>query len=211
MRNILEILQEVGAVLTDDHFVYTSGKHGRVYVNKDALYPHTRQSSEVGELFADKYKHEDVDIVVAPALGGIVLSQWTAYHLSRINCKDILGMYTEKGPDKKQILSRSYNELISGKNVLVVEDITTTGGSVKETMEVIRVSSGIVVAVCAMINRNPDELNSEVIGAPFSSLGFLKAEVFAAAECPLCQDRVPINVSVGHGREFLANRSSMRA
>lgn len=70
-QEVVEILKNVGAVMTDDHFVYTSGKHGSVYINKDALYPHTAETSRVGELFAEKFKDLDIDVVAGPALGGI--------------------------------------------------------------------------------------------------------------------------------------------
>ena len=83
MPDIITILKQVGAVITDSHFVYTSGKHGSVYINKDALYPHTQETSQVGKMMAEKYQHRTVDVIVGPALGGIILSQWTAYHLSK--------------------------------------------------------------------------------------------------------------------------------
>src|SRR3989338_6261382 len=96
MDNVVDILKKVGAVITDSHFVYTSGKHGSVYVNKDAVYPHTAETSKIGELFAEKFKDMNIDIVAAPALGGIILSQWVAYHLSKLKGKEILGVYTVK-------------------------------------------------------------------------------------------------------------------
>jgi orotate phosphoribosyltransferase len=81
--DVVSMLKSVGAIITDSHIVYTSGKHGSVYVNKDALYPHTELASRVGKMFAEKNKKLDIDAVVAPALGGIILSQWTAYYLSK--------------------------------------------------------------------------------------------------------------------------------
>jgi len=96
MKDVVKILKDISAIVTDNHFVYTSGKHGSVYVRKDLLYPHTKKTSEVCKMFADKFKHRKIDVVVSPALGGIVLSQWTAYHLSRLTGKDVLGLFTEK-------------------------------------------------------------------------------------------------------------------
>src|SRR3989338_8246250 len=55
-KKIIKILKNVGAILTDDHFVYTSGKHGSVYINKDFLYPHTKETSHIGRMFAEKYR-----------------------------------------------------------------------------------------------------------------------------------------------------------
>ena len=89
MGKVVDILKKIGAVITDDHFVYTSGKHGSVYINKDALYPHTAETSEVCRTMAEMFKDKDIDVVVAPAVGGTILSQWVAYHLSQLKNKEI--------------------------------------------------------------------------------------------------------------------------
>ncbi len=207
-NEVIEMLKKSGAVITDSHIVYTSGRHGSIYINKDALYPHTAFSSRVGKLFAQKYKDAKIDVVAAPALGGIILSQWTAYHLSKLKGKEVLGVYTEKTPEKNQIFTRGYDKLVKGKNVLVVEDLTTTGGSVKKVVDSINNVGGKVVAVCVMVNRDPEKITSEVVGAPFSSLAVLKAESFAEKECALCQQNVPINTTVGHGKKYLESKKA---
>ena len=69
MAKVVDILRKIGAVITDDHFVYTSGKHGSVYINKDALYPHTAETSEVCRIMAEIFKDKEVEAVVGPALG----------------------------------------------------------------------------------------------------------------------------------------------
>lgn len=206
---IISLLKKVGAVLTDDHFVYTSGKHGSVYINKDALYPHSEETSQVGLMFAQKFKDRDIDVVAAPALGGIILSQWTAYHLSKLKRKDVLGVYTEKTLEKNQIFTRGYDMLIKGKNVLVIEDLTTTGGSVRKVVDSVISAGGKVIAVCVMVNRDSVGVTSEVVGGPFSALGVLKAEAFDEEDCPLCRKGIPINTSVGHGRKYLENRDNV--
>ena len=203
MGNVVDILKKVGAVITDSHFVYTSGKHGSVYVNKDAVYPHTAETSRIGELFAEKYKDMDIDVVAAPALGGIILSQWVAFHLSKLKGKEILGVYTEKTPDKQMIFTRGYDKLVKGKNVLVIEDLTTTGGSVRKVVDTVKATGGNVVAVCVMVNRDPEKVTSEVVGGPFSALGVIKASAFDEAVCPLCKESVPINTDVGHGKKYM--------
>lgn len=201
--DIIEILKRVGGLITDSHLVYTSGKHGSVYLNKDAIYPHTEEASNVGKLFAEKYKDVEIDTVVGPALGGIILSQWTAYHLSKMKGKEVYGVYTEKGPDKTMIFTRGYDKLVSGKKVLVIEDITNTGGSVRKVVDVVQAGGGEVVGVCVMINRDPDGVTSEVVGGPFDALTTFKAEAWDEADCPLCKKNVPVNTSVGHGKKYM--------
>jgi orotate phosphoribosyltransferase len=210
MNDVISILKKVQAVLTDGHFVYTSGKHGSVYVNKDAVYPHTKEASQIGKLFAEKFKNKNIDVVAAPALGGIILSQWTAYHLSKLKKKEVLGVYTEKTADNNQVFTRGYDKLVKGKNVLVIEDLTTTGGSVRKVVDTVRATGGKVVGIGVMINRDPKNVTSEVVGGPFISLGILKAEAFDEKKCPLCKKNVPINTNVGHGKKYLESKKKTR-
>lgn len=204
---VLDILKKVGAVLIDDHFVYTSGKHGSVYINKDVLYPHTEEASQVGMLFAKKAKDLDIDVVVGPMIGGIILSQWTAYHLSSIKNKDILAVYTEKDVESNQVFGRrGYDKVVNGKNVLVVEDLTTTGGSVAKVVKTVKEAGGNVVTTIVMVNRDPKKINGDLIGSSFMALGELPAEAWDAEKCKLCKEGKPINTKIGHGKKFLASK-----
>ncbi|MBI4086206.1 MAG: orotate phosphoribosyltransferase [Candidatus Liptonbacteria bacterium] len=202
-KEIINILERTGALITGSHFVLVSGKHTDAYVNKDKLYPHTGEVSLVGRMIAEKHKDVDIDVVVGPALGGIILSQWTAHHLSKLTGKNILAVYTEKTPDNNQIFTRGYDALIPGKNILVVEDTTTTGMSAKKSLMSVKNAGGNVVAVSVIVNRNPKEVNSEFMGAPFNALVELKMETYEETDCPLCKNNIPINMTVGHGKKFM--------
>jgi len=205
---VLELLKKTGSILADSHFVGTSGKHFATYINKDALYPHTKETSRMGELFAEKNKDLDIDVVVGPALGSIILSTWTAYYLSKLKNKEILGVYTEKDAEKNQVFTRGYDKLVAGKNILVIEDLTQTGGSVKKVIDSIRDIGGNVVQVCVMVNKDTKNINSETIGAPFTSLAVLEVPAYDEKDCPLCKQNVPINTTVGHGAQFVKKRKS---
>lgn len=212
-QDVVTLLKSINAVITEDHFVYTSGKHGSVYINKDILYTYPEKSSLVGTLFAEKFKGEEIDVIAAPAVGGTILTQWSAYHLGKLQGKVIRSVYTEKdkgtmasAAESEHVFRRGYDKLIKGKNVLVLEDLTTTGISVKKVVEAVKMNGGNVVAVCVMVNRNPDGVTSELIGAPFSALGVLKAEAFDEEECPMCRENKPINTSVGHGKKYLEEK-----
>lgn len=206
MPDVLDLLRSVDALITNDHLVYTSGKHGEVYINKDALYPHTDKVSAVGKLFAEEYKDQNIDVVVAPALGGIILSTWTAHHLSAMTGRDVLGIYTEKDEQKNQIFTRGYDKLVTGKRVLVIEDITNTGGSLKKVIDTVNDVGGEIVGAAVMVNRNP-EVTSETMGAPFTALATLEAEAFDEADCPFCKEERPVNTDVGHGKKWLEQNS----
>lgn len=203
-NNVIDILKKLGAVITDDHFVYTSGKHGTVYINKDALYPHTKETSMVGRMFAEVVKRAgvEVDVVVGPALGGIILSQWTAYHLSELMGKEVMGVYTEKDENKNQIFTRNYDKLVKDKKVLVVEDIVTTAGSIIKTVNAVKGIGGNVVGAGVMVNRNPN-ITDEDVGAHFFALGTLAAEAWDEDQVPQWLKDRPINTDVGHGKKYL--------
>ena len=207
MGKVVDILKKIGAVITDDHFVYTSGKHGSVYINKDALYPHTAETSEVCRTMAEMFKDKEVEAVVGPALGGIILSQWVAHHLSQIKGKEVFGVYTEKDETENQILRRGYDQVIKVKKVLVVEDLTTTGGSVKKVVDTVRAAGGEVVAVCVMVNRDPVNVNELTVGAPFVATDILEAKAYDEADCPFCKAIRPINTNVGHGKKYLEEKA----
>ena len=205
MNKVIEILQKVGAILTNDHFVGTSGLHFDTYVNKDFLYPHTKETSDIGKIFAEKYKEKNIEVVVGPALGGIILAQWTAYHLSKICKREVIAVYTEKSAEGEQIFTRGYEKYVKGKKVLVVEDIVTTGGSLLKTAKAVKDAGGNLVATCAMINKNRD-LNSTVLGLPFDFLSSLYVTTYEAKNCLLCKKNIPINTKVGHGNKFLESK-----
>lgn len=203
MSKVLELLKQTGAVLTDSHFVGTSGKHFGTYINKDALYPHTKETSEICKMMAGKAKDLEVDIVIGPSVGGIILSQWTAYHLSQIKNKEVLGVYTEKDENSNQIFKRGYDKMVTGKNVIIVEDLTTTGGSAKKVVETAKSVGANVLGVVVMVNKNPKEVTSEYFGVPFFYLDVLEVPVYDETECPLCKSGVPIDTRVGHGKKYL--------
>src|SRR3989338_10529917 len=107
-QEVIDILEKTGAVVSDSHFVYISGKHAKLYVNKDFIFPHIKYISRIGEIIAQKYKDITVDVVAGPSMGGIILSQWVAYQLGLLKDKEILSVYTEKQLDENQIFTRGY-------------------------------------------------------------------------------------------------------
>lgn len=207
--DISQILKQVQAVLTDDHFVYTSGMHGSVYINKDRIYPHTDLVSSIGRMFASRFHEVSPEVIVGPAIGGIILSQWTAYHMTKMSGREVLGVYTEKDESKNQVFTRGYDQLVAGKRVAIVEDLTTTGGSLAKVVASVKAAGAEVVATCTMVNRNPTEVTSEQLGFPFESLMELPVEAYDESDCPLCRSGVAINTSVGHGAKYIKAKQSI--
>ncbi len=206
-KQLLDILKKHGGYITGDHIVLTSGRHTDSYINKDAIYPHTKDIARVCKEIALKFKDKKIDVVAAPALGGIILSQWTAYYLSKLSKKEVIGVYTEKTPEKDQIFTRGYDKLIKGKNVLVVEDVTTTGGSVLKVVNSINKVGGKTVAICVLVNRDKTNINSKSMGVPFYSLVEVNFNSWEENDCLLCKKSVEINTTVGKGKEFLSKHN----
>jgi orotate phosphoribosyltransferase len=201
---VLELLQKVGA-FRSGHFVLVSGMHANSYINKNAMYPYTREMSQLCKSIAERFAGRQIEAVVGPATGGIILSQWIAYHLSEMEGREVYSTYADKEGDGF-IIKRGYDQVIKGKNVLVVEDLVTTGGSLRKVIEAARGTGANVVAAVAICNRG--EVTKEVIGNPpeFTSLLTVHLEQWPEEECDLCQRGIPVNVDVGHGREFLAKQ-----
>ncbi len=206
MNDVKQILEKTGMILYG-HFVGTSGRHIDTYITKDALLPHTAEVSKICRLFAEKNKDSDIEIVVGPALGGIVLSQWTAYHLSELTGREILSFFTEKTPEGGQIFTRGYDKRVPGKRVLVTEDTVLTGGSALKAAQSVQAAGGILVGIQVITNREPKKVTSETFGVPFSALLDFSLPSWAQEECPLCKKGVPVNTEFGHGKKFLAEQA----
>lgn len=182
------------------HFVYTSGLHGGVYLNKDALYPHTTETSILCEALAKSFKKDSVEVVVAPTIGGVILSQWVAYHLQLICKTKVLAVFAEKTKDGNSFeLKRGYDELVAHKRVLVLEDIINTGGSVKKVVDLVRKTQAQVVGVGAIWNRGGIS-KIELSKVPkLVSLVNLKLEAWEKTECHLCKAGRSISTNLGKG------------
>jgi orotate phosphoribosyltransferase len=202
---VLQVLQDVGA-FRSGHFVFTSGLHADTYVNKDALYPHTTKTSQLCREMAMRFKDSGIETVTGPAMGAAILAQWVAYHLSDLTGREVLATGAEKDGEGGFVLRRGYDKIVSGKKTLVVEDLVTTGGSLKKAITAARDAGAEVVGAIALCNRGG--VSADAIGNPpvFDQLLQIHLEQWPAETCELCQRNIPINTDVGHGKEFLAKK-----
>ena len=208
---IMQMFTDAGAIITNSHFVYNSGRHSSVYINKDALYLHTNIISQLCQRMAQPYNANKIDVVVGPVLGGIVLSQWTTYaHNAQRTTGETLAVYAEKeaGSDHAFAFYRGYDKYIGNKNILIVEDILTTGGSVRRVIELVRKHGGNVLGVSALCNRGNVQ-PADVGNVPINTLITLDLETYAEEDCPFCAQHVPINTDVGKGRMFLVKQKAV--
>ncbi len=203
-QEVLKILEDSQAILSG-HFVYTSDRHGTGYVNKDALYLHTEITSLLCREIAKRFLSDDVETVVGPAMGGIILSQWLAHHLQDISKRKIFAVYAEQTQEGFGF-KRGYDEYVRNRRVLVVEDILNTGRSATQCVQGVRDVGGIVVGLGVLCNRG--SVTSVQAGNPprLEALTNLKMISWEEHECPLCKAGEPVNTAIGHGATFLARQ-----
>ena len=177
-ERITEILQEAG-VLLEGHFLLTSGKHSNRYLQCAKVFRNAKYSEELCGELAQKFSGERIDVVIGPAMGAVQM----AYEVSRqLSCENF---FAER-EDGKMALRRGF-QVTPGMRVLVVEDVVTTGGSVKEVIEIVKAAGGIVVGVGSLIDRTGGAID---FGAPFQAVLTLKVEAWEKDDCPLCKEGI---------------------
>ena len=209
-EHIMQTLADVGAIITDSHVVYTSGRHGTAYVNKDALFLHPRVIEQLSGTMAQAYNADEIDVVAGPTVGGVILSQWIAWHLTvrRTDGGETLAVFAEEegeGDARRRIFKRGYDLQLPGKRVAVVEDILTTGGSARKVIAAVREMGGQVIGLSAICNRGGITA-TDMDDIPIHALTSVTLESWPATDCPMCQAGVPVNTQVGKGRAFLAEQ-----
>jgi len=221
---VLEVLARLGAVITDSHVVYTSGRHGTAYMNKDKVFPHSVDMMRICQELASRFTGDRVETVIAPAVAGVNLTQLVAHHLSEATGGEVFAVYAEKetevisdpeGKDRKCfvetgdfVVKRDQDEFVRGKRVLVLEDVLTTGGSAKKVVEAVRALGGEVVGLGCLCNRG-GITPADVGNVPrLEALVNVMLDSWPEAECPLCVQGVPVNTSVGKGKAFLGRKKA---
>jgi len=172
---VLQLLRATGAIL-EGHFLLTSGLHSAGYVQSAKALQYPQHAEHLGRWIAESLHGTAVDVVLSPAIGGIVIGQEVARALG------VRAIFGER-EGGVMTLRRGF-EVVPGERVLVVEDVTTTGGSVREVMQVAQERQGQVVGVGAILNRSPGQID---LGVPLHALALLQIQNYRPDVCPLCQ------------------------
>lgn len=187
-KEIEKLLVESGAFL-EGHFKLTSDKHSKYYVEKIKLIQRPEDVVKIGQAFASKCAQLDFDVVVSPALGAIVLGYEVAKQMGK------RFVFTQRKEGTMAI--RSGFDLRPGERVLIIEDVTTTGGSVFEVIDCIKDRKVDIVGVGLVVDRSGGTIN---FGVPIFPLLTLKIEAYEPDECPLCKENVPITKPGSSGK-----------
>lgn len=180
MQNIVDALASSGAV-RKGHFLLTSGLHSDTYVEKFRLLEHPQWAGPVLESLADRFRHDDVQVVLGPAVGGIIVAYEVARHL------EVRAIFAER-EDGLLTLRRGF-QLQAGERCLIVEDVVTTGGSVREVLDVATRAGAEVVGVGLLIDRSGGALD---LPYRVEALATLDVPGWDAEDCPLCREGVPL-------------------
>ncbi|UCD54677.1 MAG: orotate phosphoribosyltransferase [Candidatus Omnitrophota bacterium] len=179
-KQILEIFGKTGAFLKG-HFKLSSGLHSAQYLQCARVLQHPQHAEKLCKALAEKFKKTGPDIVIAPALGGILVS----YEVARALGVKSLFMERVNG---KMALRRGF-EISKNDKVLIVEDVITTGLSTKEVIEAVKSFTSAIVGVGCLVDRSGGKVDFDM---PFKSLFNLDMPTFKPENCPLCKDKIPL-------------------
>ena len=172
-EQVIQAFRDTGALL-EGHFVYTSGRHGRQFLQAARVLQYPEHTEPLCCAMADNFRAAMVELVVGPATGGIILAYETARLL---NCR---AAFTEKHGSGAMAMKRGFS-LKQGERVLVVEDITTTGGSIAKTLDHLRARGAEVVGVSVLIDRSG---GAAAFDCPYKPLARLDMKSWAPDDLP---------------------------
>ena len=201
---IIQLFQKHGGLLTG-HFVLKSGRHSDRYLNKDVLFPHEDVMEEVASMLADIVFRDwqpELDVepsgcyVIGPESIGAKAARfdirfWLPALAERLGRK--LGNMAWRGVKKDGAGGFLADGIPTGKNVLLVEDVLTTGGSIGKVYDLVKAKGNRIVAIFGLINRGGVQMPG------LRTLASMNVESWTPEECPLCKMGIPISTEIGHG------------
>lgn len=173
-----ELLERLG-VLRRGHFRLSSGMHSDTYLQCALALQHPRVALELGQALADRLPAEHIDVVVSPALGGVLAGFVVAAAL------DARFVFTERTADRSMVLRRGQH-ITAGERVLVVEDVVTTGGSAREAARVAEAAGATVVGLAALVDRSVALPPEQRPTSSPTSLLQVTARAWQPSDCPAC-------------------------
>jgi orotate phosphoribosyltransferase len=175
-NDVKKLLEETKAIL-HGHFLLTSGLHSPMYVEKFNVLQHPKYTEQLCQELAGRYINDNVELVVGPMTGGILLAHEVGKALGT------RAIFTER-EDGTMVFKRGFH-IEKGTRVLVVEDIVTTGGSVIEVINAVKKQGGEVIGVGLLVDRSGGKVD---FGIRTEALLHLNVETYKPENCPLCKE-----------------------
>ena len=177
---IIGMLKEA-EVLLEGHFLLTSGRHSDRYMQCAKIFQNAKYSVPLCAELAEKYKDDNIEVVIGPAIGAMQM----AYEVGKqLGVKNIFAE-RENG---KMTLRRGFT-IDKGQRVLIVEDVVTTGGSVREVMELVKECGGEIVGIGSIVDRTGGKID---FGVPYKSAFSMDITSYEPDECPICKTGKPL-------------------
>jgi orotate phosphoribosyltransferase len=180
---ILETLRNSGA-LKEGHFVLSSGRHSDRYIEKFDLLRQPTATSEVCRFIAEHFRDQQIDVIVGPTTGGVILAFEVARQLG------VAAAYAERSSDagaRREF--RRGTTFPSGGRVVVVDDILTTGGSIRETLDALAAHPVDVAGVAVLVDRSGGEAD---LGVRYVALATMDITTWDVSDCPMCRRGQPV-------------------
>ncbi|HMB79414.1 MAG TPA: orotate phosphoribosyltransferase [Vicinamibacterales bacterium] len=177
---LLDLYRRSGALL-EGHFRLTSGLHSPGYLQCALVLQHPAHAEALGRAIADRVRELGATVVLSPALGGVVIGQEVGRALG------VRAIFAER-QEGTLALRRGFT-LAAADRVLVVEDVMTTGGSTRETIEVAKAAGGQVIGTASIVDRSGGTIRFDV---PFVSLLEIALPTYDSGQCPLCAQGLPV-------------------
>lgn len=178
-NEVIERFRRTGALL-EGHFILTSGLHSTQYLQCALVLQYAAEAEAMARSLAARFRGQQIETVVAPAIGGIVIGYEVARALG------VRSIWTER-EGGRMTLRRGFG-VRPGESVVVVEDVVTTGGSTRETIDALRAAGARVVGAASIIDRSDGRAD---VGVPRAALATLNVPAYAPSACPSCARGIP--------------------
>ncbi|MDR1683908.1 MAG: orotate phosphoribosyltransferase [Elusimicrobiota bacterium] len=179
-EEVLQIFKDCGALL-EGHFKLSSGLHSGKYLQSAKVLQYPDIAQKLCKELAAKLEGVKIDVVIGPAMGGVVIG----YEMAR--ALGVRGIFTERVDGAVQF--RRGFELKPGERCLIAEDVVTTGKSTKEVMAAIKEQGALTAACCSLIDRSGGAVD---FGVPLASMAQVEVATYDEAECPMCKAGQPL-------------------
>jgi len=179
-NNIEEIFQKSGALLKG-HFLLASGRHSPIYWEKFSVLQFPNYTEQLCRMIATHFQKQGIQVVAGPTTGGIILAFEVARQLG------VRGIFAEKEGDERAF-RRGFN-ISPGERVLIVDDILTTGSSIREVMAAVSKLGGKLTGIGVLVDRSEQEPD---FGMPLFSCHRALTPTYTPEDCPLCAAKIPL-------------------
>ena len=181
MDEIEQIFEKSGAILKG-HFLLTSGLHSPVYWEKFKVLQYPAYTEQLCRLITKHFSRQGIQVVAGPTTGGIILAFEVAKQLG------VRGIFAEKEGHGGRAFRRGFS-ISAGERVLIVDDILTTGGSIREVMTAVNSLGGTIVGIGVLVDRSEQKID---FGVPLFSCHRSTTITYTPGKCPLCAKKIPL-------------------